>query len=114
MSASELVPAEGQALFDALTQPIEVKEVWYNKKHVTLDGFRFVGCRFDSCMLHINSTHFEIHNCFVDETTTVSYRGDIIKILRLFNRRFSWVYEQKPGFAPVKNDDDTITIITKR
>jgi len=88
----------------------EVNSAWFNGKEVKLDGFRFVGCRFDNCKLTISSTNFEIENCFIDKSSQIVYSGDIVKPIRLFNSRYDWTYENMPFFAPTKNPDGTITI----
>ena len=98
-----------QALSQLARRP-DVRHIWYNGKTFSLDGYNFWSCRFDKCRLHVNSPHFEMHNCFIDENTTVYYQGDIVKILRLFNSRYQWVYSEAPFFAPVKHEDGTISI----
>lgn len=92
-----------------MTKP-EIKDAWFNNKEVKLDGFRFVGCRFDNCKLTVSSVNFEIENCHIDATTQILYSGEIIKPIRLFNSRYDWVYQHAPFFAPTKNADGTITI----
>ena len=99
-------------LLDTLTARPEARGLWYNEKDVFLDGYNFVSCRFDKCKLYVSSEHFEMRNCFVDDETVIYYDGDIVKVLRLFNSRYPWVYQELPYFAPVKNDDGTISITT--
>ena len=96
-------------LSSLLVRP-EIKDVWFNAKEVKLDGFLFVGCRFDNCTLILSSTNFEIENCYIDASTKISYAGEIIKPIQLFNSRYDWVYQNAPYFAPTKNADGTITI----
>ena len=105
-------PNAGQGLSSLrnLVQNTQVTEVWFNNKNVTLDGFTFVGCRFDNCTLYISSVHFEMHRCFLDSSNTIYYSSGTAKLIRLFNSRYSWTYEQIPMFAPVKHEDGTITI----
>ena len=98
------------SIFDTLLVMPEVKELWYNGKEVKLDGLKFIGCRFDNCKLHVVSANFELHNCFIDDGTVIHYRGEIVKLIKLFNSRYPWVYESLPNFAPSRNDDGTITI----
>ena len=99
-------------LLDALTRRPVLENVWYNDKTVYLDGYNFISCRFDNCKLHIASEHFEMQRCFVDDNTTIFYLGSIIKVLRLFNCKYQWVYSHLPYFAPVQHSDGTITITT--
>lgn len=96
-------------LSTALDRP-EVSGAWFNGKSVKLDGFRFVGCRFDNCTLTISSVNFEIESCFIDGSSQIRYAGEVVKPIRLFNSRYDWVYEHMPFFAPTKNPDGTITI----
>jgi hypothetical protein len=91
----------------------EVQGVWYNTKEVKLDGFRFISCRFDKCVLTVTSTNFELVNCYIGEDTTVQFGSDIAKPIRLFNLRSQWVYTTMPFFAPTLNPDGTITVKTQ-
>ena len=100
----------GLATLAVLLQKPEVKDVWYNAKKITLDGYKFSGCRFDNCELHLSSANFEMESCFIDQNTTIFYNGEIVKILKLFNGRYEWAYQTLPGFVPVRNIDGTITI----
>ena len=111
MTEKKLTASNAPNVLDTLSQPIEIRDIWFNGKDVYLDGFSFVSCRFDKCHLTVSSENFEMHDCFIDKDTTVTYRGKIIRILRLFNREYSWVRKYMPKFAPLKNDDETITII---
>ena len=99
-------------LLDAM-QRFEVKDMWFNGKTVRLDGYSFVSCRFDNCKIQINSIHFEMHRCFLDDNTIIAYQGEIVKLIRLFNVRYIWVYDKLPYFAPEKHEDGTITISYK-
>ncbi|MBM1143633.1 hypothetical protein GN155_007580 [Alcanivorax sp. ZXX171] len=88
----------------------EVKGAWFNGKKIKLDGYRFIGCRFDNCTLTLSSTNFEIEDCFIDNSSLIEYAGEIVKPIKLFNSRYDWVYQNMPFFAPTKNSDGTITI----
>lgn len=87
-----------------------VKGLYYNGRSVTLDGYRFEGCRFDNCTLVVLSTNFELIDCVIDPTTSIQYSNDTAKIVKLFNSRHEWAYAQIPGLAPRRNSDGTITI----
>ena len=106
---SETKNPNSSGLLASLFYP-EINSAWFNGKEVNLDGFRFVGCRFDNCKLIISSTNFELENCFIDQSSQIVYGGDIVKPIRLFNSRYDWVYQHMPFFAPTKNIDGTITI----
>ena len=110
MEKKEIAQTPGLGILGVLAQKPEVKDIWFHRKTVVLDGYKFVSCRFDGCQLNISSTHFEMHRCFLDESTTVYFAGNTVRLIRLFNSRYSWIYEKLPQFAPVRNDDGTITI----
>ncbi|MGJ3352763.1 hypothetical protein [Providencia sp. Je.9.19] len=96
-----IVPADGL---------IDVNGLWYNQKDLTLDGYRFIGCRFDLCSLYISTTRFELINCFIDDKTLTYYSNEILKVIKLFNSRNKAMYDNYPYFAPMRNIDGTITI----
>lgn len=108
--SGETNQVDWRAILAAFGQMPEVRDIWFNKKEVKLDGYRFVGCRFDGCALKVSSANFELEGCLIDETTTIYYSGDTIKPIRLFTARYPWFYENLPFFAPTKNADGTITI----
>ena len=88
----------------------EVKHAWFNNKEVKLDGYKFEFCRFDNCKLIVTSINFELEHCHIDNSTIIEYGSEIVKIVRLFNSRYEWIYQKMPFFAPVRNNDGTITI----
>lgn len=96
-------------LADLLQKPV-VNGVWYNGKHIVLDGYKFVQCRFDNCQLHISSPNFELERCFVDPSTRVTYGEAPLRVIRLFNSPYQWFYENMPVFAPTRHEDGTISI----
>lgn len=98
------------AFLAALAVKPEVKNMWFNKQEVKLDGYRFVGCRFDSCVLHVSTSSFEIENCFIDKSTGIYYSHEQAKIIKLFNTRSEWMDSLIPSLVPVRNQDGTITI----
>ena len=112
MSQEQNQKSQRLALIDALVKKPEVNEVYFNGKVVQLDGYSFRGCRFDNCQLHIASSNFEMHRCVIDTSTVITYYGEIIKLLRLFNSRYENVYRHLPFFAPTRHNDGTISIVT--
>lgn len=85
--------------------------LYYNGKQVPLDGYKFVGCRFDNCTLVVESTNFELVDCVIDPSTGIQYGMETLKVVQLFNSR----YENNPypywtGFVARKNPDGSITI----
>lgn len=97
--------------FDLFGRP-KVSGLYYSGKQLTLDGYTFVGCRFDGCTLIVNSTNFELIECVIDPATTVIYGTSILKILKLFLGRYDWAYvqDQFAGFVPIRHANGSITI----
>lgn len=93
-----------------LGQLQDVHGLWFNNKSLMLDGYRFIGCRFDSCSLHINTTNFELINCHIDDRTVITYGANTLKVVKLYNSRNQYAYQNLDVFAPEKNLDNTITI----
>lgn len=105
---------EGQTqtdrLLGALMYRAQVRDVWYNQKTVTLDGYDFHHCRFDGCKLSISSTNFALDRCFIDESTVVYYGDEVMRVMKLFNSRFKWAYDAMPAFVPQRHEDGTVSI----
>jgi hypothetical protein len=97
----------------ALMQRPEARGLYYNRKKVKLDGYKFVWCRFDACHLIVASTNFELEHCIIDGETHIEWHGDIVKVLQLFNSRYEWAYTAFPGFVPTRHQDGTISITTQ-
>lgn len=96
--------------FEASTHLYEVKQMWFNNKSLHLDGYKFIGCRFDRCRLEISSSNFELRNCLIDNDCILIYGRNISKVIRLFNNRVPLAFEKFPEFCPTRNNDGTITI----
>jgi hypothetical protein len=105
-------PSTGNSLLRALAanKPV-VDSVFYLNKTIPLDGFTFKGCRFDSCVLLVNSSNFQLEQCIIDERCVIQYGTHLVKIIQLFTSRYPWWAEVAPGLAPVKNQDGTISIV---
>lgn len=101
---------QGLRTLNDLARRPTVQGLYYNGKEVMLDGYTFVGCRFDNCTLSVSSTNIQLINCVIGESTVIQYGPETIKIVQLFNSRINWVYERAPQLAPRKNADGTITI----
>lgn len=100
-------PSGGLSQF--FSRPV-VEGLYYNGKIIQLDGFRWVGCRFDGCTLLVNTPNFELINCVIDPSTMIRYGNETMKIVRLYNSRNDWVSANWPHLAPTRNPDGTITI----
>lgn len=98
------------ALADLTRRPV-VSGVWYNNKSMNIDGYKFVQCRFDNCQLWANSSNFEIDHCIIDKSSHVYFGKDALRLVKLFNHSFDWIYAAAPSWAPVRNGDGTISIL---
>ena len=94
----------------ALGQLQEINGLWFNEKEFVLDGYRFIGCRFDACRLHVRTTNFELVGCHIDENTMISYGDNPLKIIKLFNSRNEAAYSHFTVFAPERHPNGTISI----
>ncbi|MGR6834393.1 hypothetical protein [Aliivibrio wodanis] len=89
---------------------IESRDLWFNKKIVSLTGYKFTNCRFDGCELYVQSDNFEIENCFISTDTIIKYSDSSLRVLKIFNKDSEAIRKSMPNFAAIKNDDGTITI----
>ena len=94
----------------ALGQLQEVNGLWFNNKNFSLDGYRFIGCRFDSCTIHIATTNFELIDCHIDQNTIITYGPSPLKVIKLYNSRNEYALSHLSVFAPERNPDGTISI----
>jgi hypothetical protein len=104
-------PPQSLGVASLWTRP-EVKGLYYNGKAIKLDGYRFVECRFDNCVLEVNSDNFELVGCVIDGSTRIQYSSNLAKVIRLFLGRYQWATAQyfHSFFLPTKNPDGTETI----
>lgn len=100
------VASQGLGLF---ARP-KVQGLYYNGQTIVLDGYTFIGCRFDNCTLCIATSNFDIVNCVLDPSTKISYGTEAAKIIKLFNSRYEWAAGVYPEFVPTENGNGTITI----
>lgn len=88
-----------------------VAGLYFNGQAVHLDGYRFVGCRFDNCTLHVNSANFELVNSVIGPTTQIQYGRGLNKVIALFTGRYpDLLHRFPPGFIPLKGGNDAETI----
>lgn len=89
----------------------EVKSLYYNGQTVKIDGYKFIACRFDNCVLQVSTDNFEFDRCVIDPSCRVEYSSNLAKVVKLFLGRFSWaVGNFDPSFLPFKNSDGSETI----
>ncbi len=89
---------------------IESRDLWFNKKVVTLTGYKFTNCRFDGCELYVQSDNFEMESCFISPDTVIKFSDSSLRVLKIFNKDSEVIRKSMPNFAAIKNDDGTITI----
>ena len=105
-----LPPPPSLGLASLLGKP-EVRGLYYNGQVLQLDGYRFIGCRFDNCVLRVASENFELIQCVIDPSTKIEYSKGIAKLLKLFLGRYSWAAGAFPAFfLPTRNADGSETI----
>lgn len=84
--------------------------LYFNGKLIHLDGYKFIGCRFDNCTLMVGTGNFELVNCIIDPSTVIQYGVQGLNVIRLFNAHNEWMHHNFPVFTPTKNADGSITI----
>lgn len=87
-----------------------VKNQWFNGQVIGLDGWHFISCRFDNCSLRISTPAFFLENCFIDDTSSVTFTPELIELVRLFNFRNRYMQNGYPQYCPTVNPDGTITV----
>jgi hypothetical protein len=97
------------ALAALMARP-RAENLYYNSKRLVLDGYTWVGCRFDNCILEVKSNNFEIVECIIDPTTAIEYNNGTKKLIELFLARYEWAYEHFPTFVPKRHANGTISI----
>jgi hypothetical protein len=108
-SSFGLIGPQG-GLIGLLGKP-EVRNIYYTEKLVVLDGYTFIGCRFDNCKLQVSTTNFDLVDCVIDPSTTIVYGESVTRIIRLFLSRFDWAYQQfNEFFVPKRNPNGSMTI----
>ncbi len=93
--------------------PFRVEGQWYYKQTILLDGYHFVRCRFDSCLLKTQKGAFALEGCVLWQTS-VQFEGEAHRVVRLYN----WIAPEArreaqarwPFLAPILNSDGTYSI----
>ena len=90
--------------------PARVEGKWFNRQKVSLDGYEFVGCRFDGCTFNTASGTFVFDHCVV-ENCTVSFGSEGTKMLRFYNYFLPEEHRIWPQFHPTfHHEDGTVSI----
>ncbi|WP_462383305.1 hypothetical protein [Pseudomonas sp. Marseille-QA0892] len=90
---------------------ITVVSQWFNGQNVKLDGWIFKSCRFDRCVLFVDTLEFTLLNCFLDPSTQFVLGEKLAKVVKAYN----WQRQYSRGglppiFDPIWNQDGTVTI----
>lgn len=85
---------------------------YYRDQKILIDGYHFIGCRFDRCHLVVNSSNFEFTNCIIDVDCRIQYMANLAPLFQLFMSRYDWATEEyfPAFFVPARNLDGSITI----
>lgn len=90
--------------------PPEVRSLYFRDQTVSLDGYKFIGCRFDKCTLTAVTTQFELDHCIIDGSCTFLMGEDLMRVMRLYNRNATWIKDY-PSWGPDQNADGTVSIL---
>lgn len=82
--------------------------LWYNRKVIKLDGWIFDACRFDNCMLVIETPYFTVKNCYIDSSNTVEVQGVLMNAVKFLNMTTHMAAH--PAYQPFRNVDGTVSI----
>lgn len=82
--------------------------LWFHHKVVKLDGWHFVGCRFDNCKLVIDTPYFVLRNCFIDGSNLIEMQGALVNAVQFLNLTPGQALKQM--FQPTRNPDGTYSV----
>lgn len=104
--------ANMQALFDLIgDRPPEIQGKWYNNVEVSLDGYKFVSCRFDRCTIKIAEGNFWIEGC-VFEACAFIWVDKAKRIVQTHNLVVPEAWAKTAGtLGPRINSDGTVTLV---
>lgn len=91
-----------------LFQEPKVSNQWFNGQEVHLDGWHFVGCRFDNCIIFVSSPLFTLEKCLIDPSSKIVINPSIVAPVRIFN--FRMPNNGHPYFWPTFHPDGTISV----
>lgn len=88
---------------------IKVVKQWFHNEVIEIDGWHFVGCRFDGCKLIIKTANVALERCMVDKTTKFHIKSSVVTPVQAYNSELPII----PGFEyfwPDYHEDGTISI----
>lgn len=77
----------------------------------SVDGYRFVNCRFEKCRLSTYRGTFEFHHCWFDPLTTRIFGADAQKSVQFYAFKDT-KFAARPEFLPKIYPDGSISIAT--
>lgn len=80
-------------------------------RHFSLDGYRFVNCRFENCTLVTYRGTFELHHCWIDAATTRRFTADAQKCVQFYTYKDEKL-QVVPAFGPKVYPDGSVSIAT--
>jgi hypothetical protein len=87
-----------------------VQNLWYQNQQLDLDGYHFINCRFDNCVLITNNGDFQITRCFIADDCKVGLGTNMVKAICLFHLRHLPTPQTGAPFLPQRHEDNTISI----
>ncbi len=108
-SDNPLLSTYSDWLNDLVSQKPVARGLYYRRKTIPMDGYRFVECRFDACVLHINSNEFEIERCVISPDTKILYGPGVVRPIKMFVT-YGRLGGSYPAFAGTIGPDGEVTI----
>jgi len=82
---------------------------YFRNQRIYIDGYTFKNCRFDACELVTYKGTFVFEHCVIGDDTIISYGGEALKIVKLFNSKSPYG-SLFPHIVAQRNLDGTFTI----
>lgn len=92
-----------------------VRGAWFKNQAVSIDGYTFEDCRFDSCQLVTESATFSFRRCFISSDCRLFFRGPALKTVRFLmhalqlQKRVEVRVDELGVYATI-NSDGTFTL----
>ncbi len=95
----------------ALLSPLLYQKTnqYFRNQRIYIDGYTFKNCRFDACELVTYKGTFVFEHCVIGDDTIISYGGEALKIVKLFNSKSPY-WALFPHIVAQRNLDGTFTI----
>lgn len=87
-----------------------VQNLFYRSSVIPLDGYHFINCRFDDCILASQTGDFVLTRCAVGANTRLHLSLALTKGIQLYHLIREAPEGLPPRFCPKKNPDGSISI----